>query len=1048
MPDIRLRDYVAKIKDLVRTNLEDEAIAHCQHILHQYPKHVETYCLLGEACLEKRMYREAIEFFQRTLSADPENLIARVGLGVIYDEQGAIAEAIWQMEQAFELAPGNTEVRRELQRLYSQRDGREKSRLKLTRGALGRLYVRNGLYERALGEFRAVLRQDPDLPSIRVSLIEALWREGRRLEAVETCLDLLEALPYCLKANLILGEIWLRGGNEEAGQEKLDVARALDPENLIAQELMGRNSPLPTEEVLIDELEVTATMLSAFFGEEEQVAEAGEGIEEAFAAEVEEAWGEQEEVPDWLEAMGLTETAQAALLEAGEEEALPEELPPVEEIPDWLKELGVSSTEEAPAVLEEEEPAAPEAEVATTLEEEALAALEEEMLAAQEEVAATAEEAEAEPVAEAPAEVLGEVSVGEPAPAEEIETAEVTEEEIPDWLRELERPEVEGEGPPPVAEEVAEEALEAWEEETPEAIAEEEPTVLQAEIPVALEEEGPVVLEEAPVAEQAEAALEEEPAAEAAPVAEVPESLRALVEAGILDEADLETAMAEMSAEDLEAQREEAVPDWLQELMGEEAAAPEEELAAEEEPVAEEEAEAEPVAEAPAEISGEPSGEEPAPAEEIPDWLRELGEPVAAAEIETAEMPEEEIPEWLGELETPEVEEEGPLPVAEEVAKEEEQEEPIAVAGEAVEAPEAEVPAVAEAAPAEEVELEAEEAVPEWLQELMGEEASLAEEESAESAAEAQEEAAGERVPAEEVPGWLLELEELEAEEEVSEEIPQWLREFQVPDTEDLVPPSAEQAPSVEAAAPEAESMAEEHEVEAGAPGWLQELMVEETAAVEEQELSPVAEAEEEVAAEPEAVSGEAEASQAEVPEAIVSEPEIPEAEEPTAEKAAPPAGMEMKAPLDRISVEKVETVPKTEEPTGMSVPTATPATEKEMVAPFDRVEVEEKVSAPPRIEELLAHLQSKPRDYRARMELARIYSVEKDWTAALKQYEKLISARKLLPAVIEELEALRQEQVDEIRLFQLLGDAYMQDDQLDKALEMYRLARQALAKR
>ena len=80
MPDIRLQDYVANIKELIRSVRLDEAIAHSQHILRHYPKHIETYSLLGEACLEKEMYREAIEFFQRTLGADPENLIARVGL--------------------------------------------------------------------------------------------------------------------------------------------------------------------------------------------------------------------------------------------------------------------------------------------------------------------------------------------------------------------------------------------------------------------------------------------------------------------------------------------------------------------------------------------------------------------------------------------------------------------------------------------------------------------------------------------------------------------------------------------------------------------------------------------------------------------------------------------------------------------------------------------------------------------------------------------------------------------------------------------------------
>jgi len=64
MSDIRLQDYVAKIKTLIRNGQHDEAIAHCQHILTHYPKHIETYSLLGEICLEKEMYRESIEFFQ------------------------------------------------------------------------------------------------------------------------------------------------------------------------------------------------------------------------------------------------------------------------------------------------------------------------------------------------------------------------------------------------------------------------------------------------------------------------------------------------------------------------------------------------------------------------------------------------------------------------------------------------------------------------------------------------------------------------------------------------------------------------------------------------------------------------------------------------------------------------------------------------------------------------------------------------------------------------------------------------------------------------
>ena len=259
MPNIRLQEYTTKIGKLIRDNRQDEAIAHCLHILHLYPKHIQSYRLLGEACLQEERLLEARDCFQRTLSADPENVPAWIGLASTYEKEGKSGEALWLAQRALELAAGNAEVRRKVQSLRAQQNGPHQvgtaeSRLKLTRGALGRVYARNGLYERAIGEFRAVLQKKPDLPEIRVALAEGLWREERLLEAVEVCVELLDKLPNCLKANLILGTIELRSGERAAGEARLTLAQALDPENLVAQEMMGGESPLPYQEVFVPEL--------------------------------------------------------------------------------------------------------------------------------------------------------------------------------------------------------------------------------------------------------------------------------------------------------------------------------------------------------------------------------------------------------------------------------------------------------------------------------------------------------------------------------------------------------------------------------------------------------------------------------------------------------------------------------------------------------------------------------------------------------------------------------------------------------------------------
>ncbi len=57
----------------------------------------------------------------------------------------------------------------------------------------------------------------------------------------------------------------MRGGHEDASQEKLNLVRALDPEGWVAQEMMGLDSPLPQEEVMVPLLEYVSTMAVVFF---------------------------------------------------------------------------------------------------------------------------------------------------------------------------------------------------------------------------------------------------------------------------------------------------------------------------------------------------------------------------------------------------------------------------------------------------------------------------------------------------------------------------------------------------------------------------------------------------------------------------------------------------------------------------------------------------------------------------------------------------------------------------------------------------------------
>jgi tetratricopeptide (TPR) repeat protein len=716
MTEISLRAYCDEVEELIKADSHDQAIAVCQHILRLYPRYLEAYRLLGQACLEKGMHSEAKDFFNRVLSADPEDFIAHVGLSMISEEKDP-DEAIWQMERAFELAPDNAEVRKELRRLYTRRDKVEKPRLKPTRGGLGRLYARGGQLQQAIEEFKGVLEEDEERLDIQVALAEALWRNGQRLEASKLCSTILEKLPNCLKANLIWGEVWFHSDNKELKEEataKLARAQALDPENTVAQELLGHLSPLSPQVKEIPRLEDVAVVPEELVEEPPSVAapeitpvdeealdllrQAREKAPEPMvegperepmmaepAAEVTEL-AEAEEIPDWLQQLrempeepgeGIEEAPvgpQAVVEEGVEEPAVvqPPEVEEEEEIPDWLQQLRGRMIAE-PSLSEEMGPPMAEEE---------------------EEIPDWLRQLREEPF---------EAQVSEPPTPEGLEAEEI--EEIPAWLKEAEEAAPEEAGIE--VEALAEEAP-AGEAAVPEG--EEGPTWLR--VPHEEEVEEPMQAMELPEAPEAEVApVEEVPPAEEE---EVPPWLRILREEG-LEEPSLEEIPAEEElaaerevpeAEDAPteeappAEEEEEVPAWLRILREEELEEPTlEEAPTEEEIVAE--------AEMPeAEVT-------PAKEKEMPAWLRflreeELEEPspeevlteeeiVAAVEVPEAEAApveeKEEIPAWLRILREEELEE----PILEEIPAEE-------IVAEA-EMPEAEVAPIEEAA-VEEVTIE------------------------------------------------------------------------------------------------------------------------------------------------------------------------------------------------------------------------------------------------------------------------------------------------------------------------------------------------------
>lgn len=232
MENISLRAYIHKIENQIDNGQIDQAIAHCKHILQTYPKHIDSYRLLGKALLEKQKYGDASDIFQRVLSSVPDDFVSHIGMSMIREDENNLDAAIWHMERAFEVQPSNKAVQDEMRRLYTSRDGVAPPKIRLTRGALVRMYTRGELYNQAIAEILAALSEDPNRVDLEVMLARIYFLLGKKVEATETCSKLITKLPYCYEANKILSEI-LPGTSREEDQ-KIFHQRVVDLEPYFA----------------------------------------------------------------------------------------------------------------------------------------------------------------------------------------------------------------------------------------------------------------------------------------------------------------------------------------------------------------------------------------------------------------------------------------------------------------------------------------------------------------------------------------------------------------------------------------------------------------------------------------------------------------------------------------------------------------------------------------------------------------------------------------------------------------------------------------------
>ncbi len=235
MTQTTLRDYLQSTEDAIGSGRIEEAFNHCQHMLAHFPESLEAQRLLGEVYLAQGQLADAQQTFDWVLTNDPENVIAYCDRALTSERMADYETALDCYQQAYELSRGNSQIRQEFN-ILSAKIGQQG--FIFSRAGLARLYMRGDLLPQAIQEWETVLATSPDRLDARTGLLETYWREGLYDQVEPLARDILNDVPHCLKALLLLAHVAF-AQNITTSQELLQRTEALDPELTMASELFN-----------------------------------------------------------------------------------------------------------------------------------------------------------------------------------------------------------------------------------------------------------------------------------------------------------------------------------------------------------------------------------------------------------------------------------------------------------------------------------------------------------------------------------------------------------------------------------------------------------------------------------------------------------------------------------------------------------------------------------------------------------------------------------------------------------------------------------------
>lgn len=194
---ITLRQLYNLIDEKIINQDHDEALNYSQFLLERYPKNLIVHQLLAKIYLDIKQFDLALIFFEKILEIVPDDFVSHIGISIISENFGNLTRALESMRRAYEIQPSNESLQNEVIRLIRQKDGFAPEKLRLTRGALIKMYARSKLTEQAIAEAKLGIHESPERIDYKIHMAEMLFENGNTEEAIEISLQILKEFPYC-----------------------------------------------------------------------------------------------------------------------------------------------------------------------------------------------------------------------------------------------------------------------------------------------------------------------------------------------------------------------------------------------------------------------------------------------------------------------------------------------------------------------------------------------------------------------------------------------------------------------------------------------------------------------------------------------------------------------------------------------------------------------------------------------------------------------------------------------------------------------------------